>query len=121
VSSSGLFTSGSVSGFACFWLLLRIFRVAVSSILPEGIQPDGLVERAGYVSNRPEKLYALSFPRTREGGFTFEVQQFLPKELSGRFEVQTFPRCVIIHLDQIGELRMRDRGQVGFTRKTVYQ
>ena len=41
-----------------------------------------------------------SFPRRREGGFTFQVQQFLAENLCGGFVVKTLSRSMIIGAHQ---------------------
>jgi hypothetical protein len=39
----------------------------------------GAVEKLGTQRKTATFIYPLSFPRKREGGFTFEVQHFIPK------------------------------------------
>ena len=45
-------------------------------------------------------LQAHSFPRKREGGFTFEVQQITGEDLRRSFVVKTLSRSVIIGSNQ---------------------
>ena len=41
-----------------------------------------------------------SFPRRREGGFTFQVQQFMAENLCRSFVVKTLSRRMIIGANQ---------------------
>ena len=61
-----------------------------------------------------------SFPRKREGAFTFEVQHFkLFAEYRSRgFIVQALTRRVVIGGNQLIELMWAQGGQVGLTRKS---
>lgn len=59
----------------------------------------------------------LSPPRRRGAGFTFEVQQFLPKYFGGSSEVQTFSGSIVVGLDQLGEALRGDFRQIGLSRQ----
>jgi len=58
-----------------------------------------------------------SFPRTREGGFTFEVQQVTGKDLSRSFVVKTFSWSVIIATNQPEQALIAERSQISFSRQ----
>ena len=59
----------------------------------------------------------LSFPRTREGGFTFEVQQVVPKNLGWGLIAEAFSRSIIICLDEACKVLLREGRQVGLARQ----
>ena len=66
---------------------------------------------------RPES----SFPRTREGGFTFEVQHFLPEDFRGRPVVQTLAGGIIVQLHQLRKPGVRQGRQVGLAGQPAAQ
>ena len=55
----------------------------------------------------------LQFLRKQEGGFTFEVQQMVSKNLGGRLIAETFPGGIIVRLDQACKVLLREGGQIG--------
>src|SRR4051794_6702442 len=57
----------------------------------------------------------LSSPRTRGGGFTFEVQHF-GEGLGRGLEVKAFPRGVVIGADQGLKTFVREGGEIGLAR-----
>ncbi len=57
-----------------------------------------------------------SFPRRREGGLTFEVQQ-LREDLGWGLEVQTLTRGVVVSLRKIDELAWGEVVEIGFARQ----
>ena len=58
-----------------------------------------------------------SLPRKREGGFTFEVQQFFQENLRWSFKVQALSRSVIIGSNQRQQALFWQCSQVRFSRK----
>jgi hypothetical protein len=57
---------------------------------------------------------ALSCPRRRECGLTFDVQQMLREDFGWRLEDQTFAWRVVIERDQERKPLVRRRRQMGF-------
>src|SRR5690606_39813808 len=57
-----------------------------------------------------------SFPRRREGGFTFEVQQF-GKDLGRGLPAEALPGRVIVESGELLQLPRRDGAQVGLARQ----
>ena len=51
--------------------------------------------------------------RTRGCGFTFEVQQVVSKNLGGGLIAETFPRRIIVYLDEARKVLIREGRQVG--------
>ena len=64
-----------------------------------------------------ELPYHLSCSASSGAGFTFEVQQFVPKELGRSEEVQTFSGCVVVELEEADEVFGGNVGQVGLARQ----
>ena len=46
-------------------------------------------------------------------GFTFEVQQVVSKNLGGGLIAETFPRRIIVYLDEARKVLVREGRQVG--------
>src|SRR5436309_15256634 len=59
-----------------------------------------------------------SFPRKREGGFTFEVQQVTAENLCRGFVVKTLSRSVIIGTHQGEQALIGPRGKISFPRQS---
>ena len=58
-----------------------------------------------------------SFPRKREGGFTFEVQHMVPEYLGGGLIVQALTWGIVVSLEQGGEMVIGQASQVSLSRK----
>ena len=58
-----------------------------------------------------------SFLRKQEGGFTFEVQQMVPKNLGWGLIAEAFSRSIIIYLDEACKVLLREGRQVGLARQ----
>src|SRR5262249_23047478 len=54
----------------------------------------------GAIRSTCRPLVDSSFPRRREGGFTFQVQQFMAEKLCRSFVVKTLSRSMIIGAHQ---------------------
>ena len=62
-------------------------------------------------------LLDASFPRTPEGGFTFEVQQVTGEDLGRGFEVKTLSWGVIIGANHREQAVIGEGSEVGFSRQ----
>ena len=67
-------------------------------------------QRAG---RRPSHFFFCHFLRKQEGGFTFEVQHMVSKNLGGRLIAETFPRRIIVYLNQMRKVFIGESHQVG--------
>ena len=65
----------------------------------------------------PQSFLFLSFLRKQEGGFTFEVQQMVPKNLGWGLIAEAFSRSIIICLHQSRKVLLREGRQVGLARQ----
>ena len=65
--------------------------------------------------------WAHSFPRTRVGGFTFQVQELVAEHLCRSFVVKALSRSVIIGTDQTEQAVVGQRSQVGLPRQSSAQ
>src|SRR5690606_24260458 len=77
-----------------------------------GGSPGAARNEEGPAAAVPAKALALSFPRRREGGFTFEVQQF-GKDLGRGLPAEALPGRVIVESGELLQLPRRDGAQVG--------
>ena len=62
-----------------------------------------------------------SFPRTREGGFTFQVQQVIPEDLGRSLVAEALAGRVVVGLEELGEAGGGERGQIGLARQGAAQ
>src|SRR5690606_32878403 len=78
--------------------------------------PEKRLRNRGRPYREPREANRLSFPRRREGGFTFEVQQF-GKDLGRGLPAEALPGRVIVESGELLQLPRRDGAQVGLARQ----
>ena len=71
--------------------------------------------------NRHSRFPPSSFPRKREGGFTFEVQHFLPEDFRGCPVVQALAGRIIVQLHQLRKPFRRHGREVGLAGQPAAQ
>ena len=69
------------------------------------------------VKHRWTTMLFPSFPRRREGGFTFEVQQVTGEDLGRGIEVKTLSWSVIIRANHTEQAVIGECSEVGFSRQ----